>query len=1409
MDSEGTVRVMTTTESVGDGDGVDVDVDEAEENGKEYGKEQRVGSLPSFSSNPPSPSPTTANANANANANATTNGLVKPESVVVDLGSSPPLVQTAALLSTMSTSKGGPVASTAAAAASSSLSSSSSTPGPGPVPAVEPAIIGLEIPAARIEPSSSSPALPSPPSPAIATAADTAYVTSPYSPTTPATPYSPTTPATPSQRTSQATATAPAPAPAPATPPLATSSTMSTTPTSTKSPLPLPLPLQPQLQSQTRPTVAPKPSRLSVGSTGTGTIASPISPGAGSSAGPSPSPGAGGVGVGAGGRAGGTDTDTGTGTRRLSSAIVLSPLLVSNANTIFSETETVDGIAEAEAEAEPEAGTGPVDGRTDADAEVEANGKRITGTGTVGSAGSAGAEVVVHADAEAENAEAIIPSSERTNSNTKTQNSKMEPPPTKPKNLSLAGIPTPTPTQTTLPTSSHSAIPSPSSSTTSASSAVPPTPPAKPKRLLAAASAAVAVASATAVNQEKANLKEDEAEGDKKELEEDKDGDKEDQDWLLVSSTSARTISASASGSGSGSHSGARSDQTSKKTQQTQQTQQQKMKKEDLGIAPVIDLTDMEMLSDGVLESVGGISGPTISRRSGNGNGNGIGIGRPPPSSLSSSRASSVIGHVVDDQHDVRRRSSSSIDRDRESTTSSSRGFFGRKSIDEGAAARSAPASFVERDGSLQHHRRKSSFSRVLNTFSSAAGSSSSSSMLTSTSNSSPSHSPRPSSSYVSSSHPKSSSPSTSTSAAPPPVAPKPSWLKRTASSSKNLASKSLGLGFAQRRSPSLRKIELMGDLESAPGSSALVGQHQKTPKETTTPPILPPRMRVRTNSAGPSMSIDVSPPTPTSSNVQRRPSIGRSTLALGLIPSRSRSPGPNLSPTAAADQNKSLPPTSSPSFPPPPIRRDQYPRGQQLRHSVDVPRTASFKTPGAVAIDNRAATAAAVGIRQGLNAVNKRFGSWAGDPSGGGAIPAQAKSTLQATPGMIGSAVSSGWSALRASRGGGSISPSMVGGVSSGDKTGGFLDAGDSNQLPPSIIKRSRMVGSIGGEVFGRDPGIAGEMWRVGDFDASDPLDTLLSPTNGAGVGARGKRRRSLPAVAIRSIDFLRVHAPGEEGIFRVSGRSSTVSLMKKQFDSGADLDLLNTGPDASLDPHDVASLYKLYLRELPSNILTPALSSIFDAVLLKHMGMKAQESNFGASRLPLPGTAATPTTMTATTSSTHAVKQSQGDNKVQDGEGDLHSQLKEALDMLPDANWWLLVDFIHLLRLIDASKLTNKMSLQNLLLVFCPTVNLSPGFLKVLVEGFDELFRASAIPSTPSHQQAAEDTAPSIPATLVRKTKTMAEAKADASTDSTNTILSSSSAKFKTPIADKFARTQPIQLSLRDRDSSYTVQH
>ena len=89
------------------------------------------------------------------------------------------------------------------------------------------------------------------------------------------------------------------------------------------------------------------------------------------------------------------------------------------------------------------------------------------------------------------------------------------------------------------------------------------------------------------------------------------------------------------------------------------------------------------------------------------------------------------------------------------------------------------------------------------------------------------------------------------------------------------------------------------------------------------------------------------------------------------------------------------------------------------------------------------------------------------------------------------------------------------------------------------------------------------------------------------------------LPAVVYRCLEYLEgKDAASEEGIFRLSGSNVVVKQLRERFNTEGDLDFL-ADDSVYYDVHAVASLLKLYLRELPVTVLTRELHLDFLQVL------------------------------------------------------------------------------------------------------------------------------------------------------------------------------------------------------------------
>ncbi|KAF9159649.1 hypothetical protein DFQ26_006314 [Actinomortierella ambigua] len=162
------------------------------------------------------------------------------------------------------------------------------------------------------------------------------------------------------------------------------------------------------------------------------------------------------------------------------------------------------------------------------------------------------------------------------------------------------------------------------------------------------------------------------------------------------------------------------------------------------------------------------------------------------------------------------------------------------------------------------------------------------------------------------------------------------------------------------------------------------------------------------------------------------------------------------------------------------------------------------------------------------------------------------------------------------------------------------------------------------------------------------------------------------VPAVVTRCIEYLDIMGVEEVGLYRISGSSTTVAKMKALFDQGQDYDFLQKGHEPP-NPHDVATLLKLYLRELPAPIIPSAMLPAF--------------------------------TQAAASSSS----------------GDAGPDLREQLKQLPLENYLLLATLCQHLSTLAEYEAVTKMSMSNLGLIFCPTLQIGSALFKQLLGGDD----------------------------------------------------------------------------------------
>ncbi|RMB91481.1 hypothetical protein DUI87_32060 [Hirundo rustica rustica] len=223
---------------------------------------------------------------------------------------------------------------------------------------------------------------------------------------------------------------------------------------------------------------------------------------------------------------------------------------------------------------------------------------------------------------------------------------------------------------------------------------------------------------------------------------------------------------------------------------------------------------------------------------------------------------------------------------------------------------------------------------------------------------------------------------------------------------------------------------------------------------------------------------------------------------------------------------------------------------------------------------------------------------------------------------------------------------------------------------LQGSTIKVVAANPEEGGKfIFEIVPGVAGEQNRAGQDScvlmASSQaemeewvksIQRALGPAPGAVFGQhlaetmayeQNLGQHQVPILVQKSTEFIREHGVGEEGIFRLPGQDNLVRQLRDAFDAGE-----RPSFDRDTDVHTVASLFKLYLRELPEPVV-PWLQ--YEDFLLCGQALEADEAKG-------------------------------------------HQELLKQLSLLPRDNYNLLSYICRFLYEIQLNSSVNKMSVDNL---------------------------------------------------------------------------------------------------------------
>ncbi|KAL0572718.1 Rho guanine nucleotide exchange factor [Marasmius crinis-equi] len=166
-----------------------------------------------------------------------------------------------------------------------------------------------------------------------------------------------------------------------------------------------------------------------------------------------------------------------------------------------------------------------------------------------------------------------------------------------------------------------------------------------------------------------------------------------------------------------------------------------------------------------------------------------------------------------------------------------------------------------------------------------------------------------------------------------------------------------------------------------------------------------------------------------------------------------------------------------------------------------------------------------------------------------------------------------------------------------------------------------------------------------------------------------------NLPAVVFRCMEFLEAKNGIQETlIYRSDGRSSIIDSLKDRFDLEGDVDLVAS--EEHYGPHDIASLLKAYLRELPTPILTRSLRSKFVYLATDDPPKEIDE-------------------------------------------------LSQMIASLPNANYSLIRALAAHLDLVVQNSRINKMRLSILEICFASTLKIPSGLFRVMIEHFERVFR------------------------------------------------------------------------------------
>jgi len=169
------------------------------------------------------------------------------------------------------------------------------------------------------------------------------------------------------------------------------------------------------------------------------------------------------------------------------------------------------------------------------------------------------------------------------------------------------------------------------------------------------------------------------------------------------------------------------------------------------------------------------------------------------------------------------------------------------------------------------------------------------------------------------------------------------------------------------------------------------------------------------------------------------------------------------------------------------------------------------------------------------------------------------------------------------------------------------------------------------------------------------------------------------IPSIIYRCLSYLLNNgAVIQEGLFRLNGSASLIKQLREDFDKKYDIDFNELDPKP--DINTIAGLLKLYLRELPTSILTKE----------------------------------------------HYPEYRDAYNKKQDP-SELSLKFREITKALPSVNYSVIYVLFKFLNEVIENQDANKMNLRNLCIVFSPTLNIASEVITPFLVDFKCIFEGA----------------------------------------------------------------------------------